>query len=116
MTALAKKLALFQATGLTISIASPTATMALKVWLGEQLGIEHFSIDVTLIEAPTLPKSPRPREGGGEPRRPESNPEGDVYGENGERMPYYPARAEQSRSGEVASNPLHRDGLRDPIC
>jgi hypothetical protein len=116
MTALAKQLGLFQATDLTISIAAPTATMALNVRLSEQLGKEHFSIDVTLIEAPTPRESAKSREGGGEPRRPERDPEGDVYGENGERMPYYPARPSQSRSGEVAGNPLRRGGVRDPVC
>ena len=90
MTALARKLGLSQATGLSISIIAPTAAMALNVRLSEQLGKKHFSIDITLIEAPTPRESAKSREGGGEPRRPERDPEGDVYGKNGERMPYYP--------------------------
>ena len=92
MTLSAKRLGLFQATELTISIAAPTATMALKVRLSEELGKEYFTVEVALMEAPALPKSPKPREGSGEPPSPECIPDSDAYGENGERMPYYPAR------------------------
>jgi hypothetical protein len=75
-----------------ISIAAPAATMALDVRLSEELGKEYFAVEVTLMGAPTLPKSPKPLEGSGEPRSPECVADSDAYGENGERMPYYPAR------------------------
>jgi hypothetical protein len=116
MTALARKLGPFQAGGLTISITAPTAMMALKVSLTEQAGNEHFSIDVTLIEARTLSESGKPQDDGGEPSRPEYDPESAGYGENGERMPYYPARSRQSRFGELAGDPRLRVDALDSFC
>jgi hypothetical protein len=116
MTAFVKKLGRFQATGLTVSIAVPTATMALDVSLADQPGKGHFSIAVTLIEDPALPESSKSREVGGESPRPERDAEEDVYGENGERMPYHPARPRQPRSGELAYEPLDRDGSLGPAC
>lgn len=92
MTVSSRRLGLFQASGLVISIAAPTATMALNVRLSEQLDKEYFTVEVTLTGAPTLPKSPKPREGSGEPPSTGCVPDSDAYGENGERMPYYPAR------------------------
>jgi hypothetical protein len=35
-------------------------------------------------------------------RIPEADAEGDLYGENGERMPYYPARPQQQHSYELS--------------
>ena len=92
MTVSARRLGLFPAADLMISIAAPTATMALNVRLSEELGKEHFTVEVTLMGAPTLLKSPKPREGSGEPPRRGCAPDSDAYGQNGERMPYYPAR------------------------
>ena len=56
------------------------------------LSIDHFSIDTALIEAWTRPNSSELRDDRAEPPQLESGAEGDLYGENGERMPYYPAR------------------------
>lgn len=56
------------------------------------LSSDHFSIDTALIEAWTRPNSSKLREDRAEPPQLESDAEGDLYGENGERMPYYPAR------------------------
>jgi hypothetical protein len=92
MTVSARRLGLFQATDLMISIAASTATMALNVRVSEELGKEYFTVEVTLMEAPTLPKSPKPGEGSRQPPSPKCIPDSDAYGENGERMPYYPAR------------------------
>jgi transposase len=52
----------------------------------------HFSIDTALIEAWTRPNSSELRDDRAEPPQLENDAEGDLYGENGERMPYYPAR------------------------
>jgi len=90
-----KQLRLSQVTGLTISIAAPTATMVLNTLLTGQFGREHFSIEITLTEAQAAPQSLKPRDGGSESARSEHDPEADVYGENGERMPYLPARPRQ---------------------
>jgi hypothetical protein len=38
-------------------------------------------------------------------RMPEVDADGDLYGENGERMPYYPARPRQQRSYELVWDP-----------
>src|SRR5215471_5040141 len=92
MSMSAKQLGLSQVTGLTISITAPTATMMLNAALAGQLGRQHFSIEITLTEAQAAPLSSKPRDGGSGSLRPERDPEGDVYGENGERMPYHPAR------------------------
>jgi hypothetical protein len=50
-------------------------------------------------------------------RMPEVDADGDLYGENGERMPYYPARPRQQRSYELAWDPnawrLSRADARD---
>ena len=53
---------------------------------------DHFSIDTALIEAGTRPNSSKLPEDRAEPSQLESDAEGDLYGENGEKMPYYPAR------------------------
>ena len=37
----------------------------------------------------------------GDQPRPDHDAEGDLYGENGERMPYYPAHPRQQRSDEL---------------
>ena len=66
MTVSARRLGLFPAADLMISIAAPTATMALNVRLSEKLGKERFTVEVTLMGAPTLLKSPKPREGSGD--------------------------------------------------
>ena len=110
-----KQLRLSQVTGLTTSIAAPTATMMLNTLLTE-LGGEHFSIEITLTEARAAPLSSKPRDGGSESPRPERDPESDVYGENGERMPYHPARPRQFCSEELARDPLRRDRGPAPVC
>ena len=56
------------------------------------LSSDHFSIDTASIEAWIRPNSSKLREDRAEPPQLESDAEGDLYGENGERMPYYPAR------------------------
>ena len=61
------------------------------------LSNDHFSVDRALIEAWTFPKGVEPRHGSGEPPKLERDAEGDLYGENGERMPYHPARPRQLR-------------------
>ena len=73
-------------------ISAPTETMALNVRLSEQLGKGYFTVEVTLMRAPTLPGSPKPREGSGEPPSTGCGSDSDAYGENGDRMPYDPAR------------------------
>jgi hypothetical protein len=113
---LAKHLGLSQVTGLTISIAAPTATMMLNTLLTGQFGREHFSIEITLTEAQAAPLSSKARDGGSESPSPERDPEGDVYGENGERMPYHPARPRQFCSEELARDPLRRDRGPAPVC
>jgi hypothetical protein len=111
-----KQLRLSQVTGLTTSIAAPTATMMLNTLLTGQLGREDFSIEIALTEARAAPLSSKPRDGGSELPRPERDPEGDVYGENGERMPYHPARPRQPCSDELARDPLRRDGALATVC
>jgi len=66
-----------------------------------QLSNEHFSVDTTLIESWGLPKRLKPRGGHGDPPRPDHDAEGDLYGKNGERTPYYPARPRQQHSEEL---------------
>jgi len=56
------------------------------------LSSEHFSLDGRLIETWTSTKSMKPGEGAGDRSRPDRDADGDLYGENGEKMPYYPAR------------------------
>ena len=55
------------------------------------LSSDHFSIDTALIEAWIRPNSSKLRKDRAEPPQLENDAEGDLYGENGERMPYYPA-------------------------
>ena len=81
MSMSAKQLGLSQVTGLTISIAAPTATMMLNTLLTGQLGREHLSIEITLTEAQAAPQSLKPLDRGSEAPRPERDPERDVYGE-----------------------------------
>ena len=57
------------------------------------LSNEHFSIDGKLIETWTVARSLKPWKGAADPPRPDCDGEGDLYGENGEKMPYHPARA-----------------------
>jgi transposase len=52
----------------------------------------YFSVDRARIEAWTMPKSLKSRNGSGEPPKVERDEDDDLYGENGEKMPYYPAR------------------------
>ena len=111
----AKQLRLSQVTGLTISIAAPTATMMLNTLLTGQLEREHFSIEITLTEAQAASQSLKPLDGGSEAPRPERDPEGDVYGENGERTPYHPVRPRQFCSDELSRNPCRRDGALSPV-
>ena len=59
------------------------------------LSNEHFSLNGRLIETWTLTKSMKPREGACDPSRTDRDADGDLYGENGEKMPYYPARPRQ---------------------
>ena len=59
------------------------------------LSSEHFSLDGRLIETWTSTKSMKPGEGASDPSRTDCGAEGDLYGENGEKMPYYPARPRQ---------------------
>ena len=109
MTALARNLSLFPVTGLTLSITTPTGSVAVHVRMTKQLSQEHFdSIDVALTDSAALNAVGR------EQHRPERDPEGDAYGENGERMPYYPARPRELRSGVVAGALLCRSGAGDP--
>lgn len=56
---------------------------------------EHFCLDRGLIEAWGLARSMKPREGAGELPIPDLDADDDLYGENGEKMPYYPARPRQ---------------------
>ena len=110
MTALARNLSLFPGTGLTLSITTPTGRVAVHVRMTKQLSQEHFdSIDVALTDSAALNAVGR------EQHRPERDPEGDAYGENGERMPYYPARPRELRSGVVAGALLCRSGAGDPV-
>jgi len=90
--------------------------MMLNTLLTGQFGREHFSIEITLTEAQAAPQSLKPRDGGSESARPEHDPEADVYGENGERMPYDPARPRQFCSEELARDPRRRDRASAPVC
>src|SRR6516164_584373 len=110
----AKQHRLSQATGLTISIAAPTATMMLNTLLTGQR--EHFFIEIALTEAQAAALRSKPRDGGSESPSPERDPEGDVYGENGERMPYHPARPREFCSEELARDPLRRDRAPALVC
>lgn len=60
------------------------------------LSDERFSRHSTLIEAWALPKSFESRDRSSESPGRGCNAERDVYGENGERLPYYPARSRVS--------------------
>jgi len=99
MTVLARNSGVLQAADHSISIIASPPAMPLNILLSGQLGTEHFSIHVTLIGSGPLPTGPKLREGGSEPRKPESDTDTDEYGENGERMPYYPARPRELCSG-----------------
>ena len=105
MTALARKLSLSHGSSLTLSIATSAAKIAFNVQLAEPLGSDHFSIKISLTEAPSL-EVLEPRECDGELREPERDAESDAYGENGERMPYYPARSRELHPGEPARTAL----------
>jgi transposase len=78
-------------------LASGVAARFLAAVLSEPrvkslLSDEHFSVDGSVIEARASPKSFKPQHGSGELPGPMHNMELDLYGENGERMPYHPAR------------------------
>ena len=109
MTALARNLSLFPGTALTLSITTPTGSVSVHVRMTKQLSHDHFdSIEVTLTDIAALAAA------ASEQHRPEHDPEADAYGENGERMPYYPARPRELRSGVVAGALLCRSGAGDP--
>ena len=91
MTAPARKLGPFEAGSFTITIAGPIR-MALNLSLPEQLDNGHFVIGVALVKAAGLPAASERREADREPPGPEHHPEDDIYGENGEKTPYHPAR------------------------
>jgi hypothetical protein len=106
---MARNLSLFPGTALTLSIRTPIGSVAVHVRMTKQLSQEHFdSIDVALTDSAALAAA------GSERHRPERDPEGDAYGENGEQMPYYPARPREFRSGVVAGALLCRSGAGDP--
>jgi hypothetical protein len=108
MTALARNLSLSPGTALTLSITTPTGSVTVHVRMTKQLSQEHFeSIDVALTDSAALAAA-------GSEHRPERDPEGDAYGENGERMPYYPARPRELRSGVVAGALMCGSGTGDP--
>ena len=115
MTASAGKGRLLEAGGLTITIAGPIR-MALNVALPEQLDKGNVVTDVALVEAPALPASSERREPDREPGEPERDAEEDVYGENGEKKPYHPARPRRPRSGEQAGAPSDRAVASGPVC
>jgi hypothetical protein len=78
-------------------LASEVAAQFLTTMLSEPrvemlLSNEYFSVDRARIEAWTMPKSLQIRDGSGEPPKPGRDEDDDLYGENGEKMPYYPAR------------------------
>jgi hypothetical protein len=109
MTALARNLSLFPGTALTLSITTPTGSVAVQVRMTKQLSQEHFdSIEVSLTDSAALAAA------GSERHRPERDLEGDAYGENGERMPYYPARPRELPSGVVAGALPCPSGVGDP--
>jgi transposase len=77
-------------------LASGVAAQFLAAVLSEPrvealLSNEYFSVDRAQIEAWTMPKSATQRDRSSQP----SDEEDDLYGENGEKMPYYPARPRQ---------------------
>jgi hypothetical protein len=111
---LARNLGLLQANDLSISIIAPTLAVPFNVSLTGQVGTEHFSIYVTLSRNEASPNGPKLPEGNREPRKPERDTESDAYGENGERMPYHPARPRQLRTGELARDAFDRDA-RGPV-
>ena len=106
-----EKLGMLEAARLTIAIAAPAARMVLSISPVEQPG--RLSIDVALIETETLPERSKPR--GGEPPEPVHDSQDDVYGENGERMPYHPARLRRPGSRPLAGDPAHCDNVRDAV-
>ena len=108
-----EKLGMLEAARLTISIAAPAARMVLSISPVEQPGREHVSIDVALIETGTLPQRSKPRSG--EPPGPAPDSQEDVYGGNGERMPYHPARPRRPGSRPLAGDPAHCDDVRDTV-
>ena len=108
-----EKLGMLEAARLTIAIAAPAARMVLSISPVEQPAKEHLSIDVALIETETLPERSKPR--GGEPPEPAHDSQDDVYGENGERMPYHPARLRRPGSRPLAGDPAHCDNVRDAV-
>jgi len=59
------------------------------------LSNEYFSLDGRLIETWTLMKSVKLREGASDRSRTDRDADDDLYGENGEKTPYYPARPRQ---------------------
>ena len=99
----------FETGSLTISIAGPIR-VALDISLSEQRGKGHFAVDVALVEVPALP------EVGREPPQPVPDAKEDIYGENGEKTPYHPARRRQLQHGEFACAPLGREGALGPVC
>ena len=81
-------------------VGSGVAAQFLAVVLGQPrvaslLSSCHFSVDRAVIEDRTNPNSLKRRCVRAESPQPESDAEEDLYGENGERMPYYPARPRQ---------------------
>jgi hypothetical protein len=115
MTTLVTSLGRFQTTGNTVSIASPVATLTRDVSSKEQCSEGHFSVDLTPIEAPGLPDHLKPSDAAALPR-PQCNPEDYVYGEDGERLPYHPARLRQPNSGGLARQPLGPCGGLDQFA
>src|SRR5262249_40026804 len=105
-----EKLGMLETARLTIAIAAPAARRVLSISPVEQLGREHLSIDVALIETKTLPERSKPR--GGAPPGPAHDSQEDVYGENGERMPYHPARPRRPGSHPLPGDPSHCDDVR----
>jgi hypothetical protein len=97
MSVLTRNLGVVQANDLSISIIASSLAIPLNLLLTGQLGAERSYIHLTLIESRALPKDPKPPEGCCEPRKSERDTESDEYGENGERMPYYPARPSIAR-------------------
>jgi hypothetical protein len=114
MTTLARKLSLSQGTSLTLLFAAPAVKIAFNIQAVEPLGGEHFAIDITLTETPALLEVSKSRGRDNEPRLPERDTESDDCGENGERMPYHPARPRELRTGEVTGHVCDRNS-RGPV-
>ena len=114
MTVLATNPDLFQTTDLSMSIIVSYPAIPLSISLTGQLGAKHFSVHVTLSRNEASPNGPKHSEGSGEPCKPERETESAAYGENGERMPYHPARPRESRSGALARDAFDRDA-RGPV-